>query len=310
VRVVGVGGGAAGAGDTVVAGLVAGGGAVVVPAFAVRVGRGRTGRRGRGVVPAAGRDFLARVRARVRPVLCPAPPLVAGLPAARDGFARRRVRPAVSAAGCRSAGRRGATGRGAASGAVAGATGAAAAAGRRGEGADRRGQSTTRATIAGSATRRATFPQRTRRSSESGSMNAVGIGRGGFAPCYRAPPLMAAPAPIYDLVVLLDTTAPDEQRAKILADAEAMITNGGSVVSKHDWGPRTMAYEIRHKTDAEYHLIQFHGSAQLLENLQRTLRITDGVVRFRIIKLEPGTPDPPPKPERAPVEPAEAPAAA
>ena len=121
---------------------------------------------------------------------------------------------------------------------------------------------------------------------------------------------MAAPPPIYDLVVMLDTTAPDDQRAKILADAEAMITNGGSVVSKHDWGPRTMAYEIRHKTDAEYHLIQFHGSAQLLEALQRTLRITDGVVRFRIIKLEPGTPDPPPKPERAPVEPAEAPAAA
>ena len=97
-------------------------------------------------------------------------------------------------------------------------------------------------------------------------------------------------------MVLLDTTAPDEQRAKILADAEAMITSGGDVVSKHDWGPRTMAYEIRHKTDAEYHLLQFHGTPELLESLHRTLRITDGVVRFRIIKLEPGTPDPPPTP--------------
>ena len=121
---------------------------------------------------------------------------------------------------------------------------------------------------------------------------------------------MAAPAPIYDLVVLLDTTAPDDQRAKILADAEAAITAAGEVVSKHDWGPRTMAYEIRHKTDAEYHLIQFHGPAELLADLQRTLRITDGVVRFRIIKLEPGTPDPPPRPERAPVEGTEAPAPA
>ena len=121
---------------------------------------------------------------------------------------------------------------------------------------------------------------------------------------------MAAPAPIYDLMVLLDTAAPDDQRTKILSDAEAMISNGGEVVSKHDWGPRTMAYEIRHKPDAEYHLIQFHGTAQLLENLQRTLRITDGVVRFRIIKLEPGTPAPPPRPERAPIEGTEAPAAA
>jgi small subunit ribosomal protein S6 len=121
---------------------------------------------------------------------------------------------------------------------------------------------------------------------------------------------MAAPPPVYDLMVLLDTTAPDDQRTKILSDVEAMVSSGGDVVSKHDWGARTMAYEIRHKTDAEYHLIQFHGDAELLATLQRTLRIMDGVVRFRIIKLEPGTPDPPPRPERAPVEPTEAPAPA
>ena len=46
-----------------------------------------------------------------------------------------------------------------------------------------------------------------------------------------------------------------------------------------------MAYEIRHKTDAEYHLIQFNGPRELLERLDRTLRITDGVIRYRIIKL-------------------------
>ena len=111
-------------------------------------------------------------------------------------------------------------------------------------------------------------------------------------------------------MVLLDTTAPDDQRAKILSDVETMIGNGGEVVGKHDWGARSLAYEIRHKPDAEYHLLQFHASAPLLENLQRTLRIMDGVVRFRIIKLEPGTPPPPPRPERAPFEPAEAPAPA
>jgi small subunit ribosomal protein S6 len=138
-------------------------------------------------------------------------------------------------------------------------------------------------------------------------MNGLADGRGEFAPCYRAPPLMAAPAPTYDLVVLLDTAAPDEQRAKILSDVETMISNGGSIVGKHNWGARALAYEIRHKPDAEYHLIQFHANPQLLENLQRTLGITDGVVRFRIIKLEPGTPAPPARPERAPIESAEAP---
>jgi small subunit ribosomal protein S6 len=130
---------------------------------------------------------------------------------------------------------------------------------------------------------------------------------------------MAAPEPLYDLMLLLDTSAPEEQRKKVLTDVEAAIKASGEIVSDHDWGTRALAYEIRHRTDAEYHLLQFHGPAELLANMQRTLRITDGVVRFRIIKLAPGTPAPtdPPRAERpadapaAPPEPAaEAPSAA
>jgi small subunit ribosomal protein S6 len=109
-------------------------------------------------------------------------------------------------------------------------------------------------------------------------------------------------APVYDLMLLLDTAATDEARAKILADTEAAIVAEGTLVGKHDWGARALAYEIRHKGDAEYHLFQFNATPALLERLHRTLRLTDGVIRFRIIKLAPGTPDPPavrPEPPRA-----------
>ena len=105
---------------------------------------------------------------------------------------------------------------------------------------------------------------------------------------------MATEAPIYDLTLLLDTQADDERRAKIVADVEDLITRtGGELLGRHDWGVRPTAYEINKRADAEYHLIQFQGPRELLERLDRTLRITDGVVRYRIIKLDPGTPDPP-----------------
>jgi small subunit ribosomal protein S6 len=111
-------------------------------------------------------------------------------------------------------------------------------------------------------------------------------------------------------MLLLDTSAPEDQRKKILSDVETMVSTSGTVVGNHDWGTRALAYEIRHRGDAEYHLLQFHGPAELLANLHRTLRITDGVVRFRIIKLAPGTPAPPePRAERVEA-PAEAPSAA
>jgi len=105
---------------------------------------------------------------------------------------------------------------------------------------------------------------------------------------------MAAAKPTYDLMLLLDSAAADEQSAKVLADAERLITsNGGEVTSKHDWGTRALAFEIEHKTDAHYHLLQFQGPAAVLDALNRTLHITDGVTRYRIIKLAPGTPPAP-----------------
>lgn len=92
---------------------------------------------------------------------------------------------------------------------------------------------------------------------------------------------------------MLDSTAPADQRQKVLSSVESTIASGGEIVNSQEWGIRQTAYEIRHKTDAEYHLLQFHGVREVLETLQRTLRIADGVVRFRIIKLAPGTPAPP-----------------
>jgi small subunit ribosomal protein S6 len=126
---------------------------------------------------------------------------------------------------------------------------------------------------------------------------------------------MAADKPIYDLILLLDLGAEDSVRAKIVADARAAISAEGELVGDQDWGTRTLAYEIDHRDQAEYHLLQFHGPASLIDGLEHTLRITDGVVRHRVIKLPAGstavaataTPEPTaPAAETPPSEPAEA----
>ena len=103
---------------------------------------------------------------------------------------------------------------------------------------------------------------------------------------------MADQSPLYDLVLLLAPDAPEAQRTRILSAVEAAITGaGGSIERNDDWGRRPMAYEIRHKPEAEYHLLQFRAPGSLIEELSHTLHITDGVVRFRIIKVRPGTPE-------------------
>lgn len=105
---------------------------------------------------------------------------------------------------------------------------------------------------------------------------------------------MTQPAPTYDLVLLLDTQAEESVRAKIVADARAAVEAQGQLLRHDEWGERPLTYPIQKKASAEYHLLQFHaGTAELLSGLDRTLRITDGVLRFRLIKLKPGVPDAP-----------------
>lgn len=104
----------------------------------------------------------------------------------------------------------------------------------------------------------------------------------------------------YDLMLLLDPNTPDGRDEQILADVDGAIAAGGTLISRHDWGLRKMTFEIDHRPEAAYHLFQFEGDVTLLERLNHMLKITDGVLRFRIIKLRAGTPPPPdPRPEAA-----------
>jgi ribosomal protein S6 len=128
---------------------------------------------------------------------------------------------------------------------------------------------------------------------------------------------MTSPAPTYDLVLLLDPQAEQTVREKLVADTRDAIGAQGELLRHDEWGERALSYPIERRTSARYHLMQFHaGSAELLSGLDRTLRLADEVLRFRIIKLAPGVPSAPdmsaaPAPPRqGSEEPAPPPAAA
>jgi small subunit ribosomal protein S6 len=189
---------------------------------------------------------------------------------------------------------------------VAGPTGRAFAGGS--AGSDRRscGHATTSASTATSAAARATLRQRTRvckgRSSGARATLHLGRRRGRFAPSLLSWP--AAVASAYDLILLLDATAEDDARAKVLSDVEAAIGQvGGSVENKQDWGKKILAFKIRHVPEANYHLIQFDGPPTLPATLDRSLAINDVVLRHRLIHTpggEPSTAPPPPAPAAEP----------
>ena len=103
----------------------------------------------------------------------------------------------------------------------------------------------------------------------------------------------------YELVLMLDPEAADEAREKVAGDVRQAIEGAGTLDRADVWGMRKMAYEIKQRNEADYRFYRFQGQPDLLERLDHSLKITDGVLRFRTFKVDPEAPaTPPPEFER------------
>jgi small subunit ribosomal protein S6 len=100
---------------------------------------------------------------------------------------------------------------------------------------------------------------------------------------------MAAPRE-YELVLMLDPQLDAPARDALAQQARGQIEGAGSIKGENSWGLRKMAYEINRRTEADYRWYRFEGSNELLETLDHELKIADGVLRFRIFKVEANTP--------------------
>jgi small subunit ribosomal protein S6 len=93
-------------------------------------------------------------------------------------------------------------------------------------------------------------------------------------------------------MVLLDPEAPEERRAQLIEQIRGQIQSGeSSLKGDADWGMRRLAYEIDHRTEAQYHLFQFEAAPDVLASLDRSLSIEDAVLRFRTIRLPGDAPE-------------------
>ena len=94
----------------------------------------------------------------------------------------------------------------------------------------------------------------------------------------------------YEMILMLDPEAGDEQRDKIAADVKSKLEAGGEVLHEANWGLRKMAYQIDKRESSDYRFFRFNGSQDMLDDFNHSLKITDGVLRFRIFKTEPDAP--------------------
>jgi len=91
----------------------------------------------------------------------------------------------------------------------------------------------------------------------------------------------------YELLLLLNPSLDEEATAAVLDKIQGVITADAGVVDKVEpWGKRKLAFEIGKITEGDYTLIDFHAAPASIAELDRVLRITDGVVRYMLVHRE------------------------
>ena len=106
----------------------------------------------------------------------------------------------------------------------------------------------------------------------------------------------------YEILLMLDPELPEKRQEEIVTRARDLVKTAGGTWVGHDvWGRRRLAYEIAHKGEGSYHLLNFDADAETLAELSRILRITDGVMRHLAVRRVEGSAGAPPPPEPEPV---------
>ncbi len=90
----------------------------------------------------------------------------------------------------------------------------------------------------------------------------------------------------YEVMVIFDAGLEDDA-VKAMADrfSQQLTTAGAKSVSTHSWGKRRFAYPVRHRNEGHYFIIEATAEPAALADLDRVLRLTDEVLRHKVIRL-------------------------
>jgi small subunit ribosomal protein S6 len=94
----------------------------------------------------------------------------------------------------------------------------------------------------------------------------------------------------YELVFILNPEVSEEQTRTILDRVEQVVANhNGQVVRVNQWGRRRLGYPIQHHRDGFYVFIDMILTPETIIELDRTLQVSEEVLRHLIKRRDPKT---------------------
>ena len=91
----------------------------------------------------------------------------------------------------------------------------------------------------------------------------------------------------YEVIFIADPSADDDEVQKLTDTFKQLVTDQGGVVTRAEsMGRRQLAYEILHKTEGTFMLLEIEGSGREIAELERRMRVNDRVLRYITVRVD------------------------
>ncbi len=89
----------------------------------------------------------------------------------------------------------------------------------------------------------------------------------------------------YELMLVLRPDAPDERASAVIdRTTRYVVASGGQIIKVAPWGRRRLAYPIDRYREGSYHIVVFESPAEAIAELERSLQITEDVLRSLVTR--------------------------
>jgi small subunit ribosomal protein S6 len=88
------------------------------------------------------------------------------------------------------------------------------------------------------------------------------------------------------MLVIRPDVADDRSQAVIDRTTRQLVAAGGQIVKVAPWGRRRLAYPIDRHREGSYHIILFEAPGDAITELERSLLITEEVLRHLVTRVE------------------------
>ena len=90
----------------------------------------------------------------------------------------------------------------------------------------------------------------------------------------------------YEVLYIIDPAQGEEGIAALVEKFKAMVEAEGTLSNIDEWGKRRMAYAINDLTEGYYVLMNMETKPEFPAELERVMKITDGILRCLTTAVE------------------------